>query len=637
MKRIDRIPILVTGPFLGSRDEKIISDRVRFSEWLRNYHHLDNFVRIIFPDDLSPERYDENKVTIEYKFLSEFLFKRSDSFEYILSRVVSHHFNFHLTSAAIFELGQFHSKINKGRTTVFVPEFLMAGSTPLPKTLDNLNEKYKTSEYIKTIYKKNIVYYDGASDMREEFRKLKKLKSKTGIDLMDDNLYFDSHFLSWDIHFPTIDLNKESLLKKHSKIVLNQIRKSNLFFALRKYKNNSKTISEFITYQYATGSAPKNIVRIPLRQLFIIFESFYITNKGIWKLDFKTKPMDSILLIMKNFMEYLMKNISCHPLIKTGFEIKYVFSKSRASTRDVIASFMWMIENSPIDKISESEHENFLINIWKQYLYNDEYYTFNLMRKKNGSSKKKAFREITTYSKNIYGDNRKIEQKELLNDRKKQLSISEFSFAYSKGKTIFDAIKVHSKVSSFLKIDISDFFETIYMIKSADTNDLSDFYEYKQGTVMAPINSNKYMEEFDSFINGYIKDNYGNATYTRYSDDILISFSELVHIDRLNELKYFISEELKKIRLDINENKVDMADGNEDFSIKYLGFNYRFNTQGASSWWLPTSKSRRLMNWTKNPEKFGLTKKYIQDYIRSLKDNGINYRWDKIIDAYLDV
>ena len=123
-----------------------------------------------------------------------------------------------------------------------------------------------------------------------------------------------------------------------------------------------------------------------------------------------------------------------------------------------------------------------------------------------------------------------------------------FAKAYSKHQSIFNNAKAHMYNDDFLMTDISSFFPSIN--HRTLTNRLfcelnkidKNVIKYSEcanivrdcsigtkglplGFVTSPILSNIYLKEFDGILYGKLKEmNLKNVIYTRYADDICISF-----------------------------------------------------------------------------------------------------------------
>ena len=157
---------------------------------------------------------------------------------------------------------------------------------------------------------------------------------------------------------------------------------------------------------------------------------------------------------------------------------------------------------------------------------------------------KKKYRKIVTY---VDGENLLREKHErIVSLLKQECSDSIFAKAYIEHSSIVKNAKAHMYNDIFLFFDVKDFFPSIshnYLIQrlykelnnkgNAGINSCSKLVELCSvndkglplGLVTSPILSNIYMKEFDNIIYGKLKKmGLDNIIYTRYADDIVISF-----------------------------------------------------------------------------------------------------------------
>jgi len=125
-----------------------------------------------------------------------------------------------------------------------------------------------------------------------------------------------------------------------------------------------------------------------------------------------------------------------------------------------------------------------------------------------------------------------------------------FSKGYVKGRSIYDNAKAHLYNDFFIKLDIKNFFPNIchkqlaeklhYEINKLDQDysqiSMNECLEIVEacsinsrgiplGFITSPILSNIYLNEFDAMFYGYLKKmNLKNVIYTRYADDITVSY-----------------------------------------------------------------------------------------------------------------
>lgn len=193
---------------------------------------------------------------------------------------------------------------------------------------------------------------------------------------------------------------------------------------------------------------------------------------------------------------------------------------------------------------------------------------------------------------------------------------SKFSKGYIKGCSIYDNALSHMYNDYFIMLDIKDFFPHICHKQLADKlfheiNFLNDNQISKKecnrivelcsmnsrgvplGFVTSPILSNIYLKEFDCILYGKLKSlGLDNVIYTRYVDDIVISFKtdskdclseiELAVISQINPL-------LARYGLKTNHKKTRFYNLNVSNHVRVTGVNivkdndgYRHLTVGRS-------------------------------------------------------
>lgn len=193
--------------------------------------------------------------------------------------------------------------------------------------------------------------------------------------------------------------------------------------------------------------------------------------------------------------------------------------------------------------------------------------------------KKNGYRKIVMYGKSQ-------ESIELKNFHEKANSIiikntipSKFAKAYIKDRSIIKNAKCHMYNDIFVMIDIKDFFSSINhnrMIKylwrelklsipNVSKRDCANIVKSSSitnkglatGLKLSPILSNIYLKSFDNIAYGKIRRcNIENPIYTRYADDITISFKECENYkEEIYKIIKIISDALKNIGLKINDKK----------------------------------------------------------------------------------
>ena len=153
-----------------------------------------------------------------------------------------------------------------------------------------------------------------------------------------------------------------------------------------------------------------------------------------------------------------------------------------------------------------------------------------------------------------------------------KLPVSKNATAYIKGNSIIDNAKPHYNGSSFLFLDVHDFFNSIDFEKMLGIvrkylgDELSDSdciillklcshnKTFAQGCVSSPVISNAYLYEFDLALSKLVE-TLPNGVYTRYSDDITISSSTKIPQTLVKDIQAL----LKRESLEINFKKTHFS------------------------------------------------------------------------------
>ncbi|WP_404349044.1 hypothetical protein LG311_01780 [Sutcliffiella horikoshii] len=217
-----------------------------------------------------------------------------------------------------------------------------------------------------------------------------------------------------------------------------------------------------------------------------------------------------------------------------------------------------------------------------------EWYTVKYIKKKN------KLRKIITYKDDTMREKHK-KVNEVLN---KTLLYSKFSKAYIKGTSIFENAKAHMFNDTFLKLDIKDFFNSINhkvllrilyyeMNKKFENKIVYDKNTCEKlikncsisnsgvplGLITSPALANIYLKEFDNILYGKLKMlSLENVIYTRYADDLTISFKSNPNdkeIIRLIEQQ--VVTLLKRYNLKLNEKKTKYVSLDKSNHVRVTG------------------------------------------------------------------
>ena len=148
--------------------------------------------------------------------------------------------------------------------------------------------------------------------------------------------------------------------------------------------------------------------------------------------------------------------------------------------------------------------------------------------------------------------------KTLINNMSKKLINSNIVLKYDI-KNFFDEINHDILIEKLRKLNIDTrFIEIIKLFLKVNKTDCGiaqiNDCGIIQGTSIANILSNIYMNDFDNYVERLIKKHYhADIKYIRYADDIVIALNDYKVID---ELKHSVEQYLvDKLTLNINENK----------------------------------------------------------------------------------
>lgn len=208
--------------------------------------------------------------------------------------------------------------------------------------------------------------------------------------------------------------------------------------------------------------------------------------------------------------------------------------------------------------------------------------------------KKNGYRKIVTYNNNSY-KLREFHQKIGILLYRRVLP-SKFAKAYIKKRSIIVNAKSHMYNDIFIMFDIKNFFQSInhnWLIEKL-------FYEinlnHKKkismvecaeivkscsisnkglaiGFIPSPFLANIYLKDFDNILYGNLKKlALKNVIYTRYADDLVISYKgdKACKFDDINKI---VSDSLTKFGLKLNNNKTKVIDLNKSNHVKVTGIN----------------------------------------------------------------
>lgn len=204
---------------------------------------------------------------------------------------------------------------------------------------------------------------------------------------------------------------------------------------------------------------------------------------------------------------------------------------------------------------------------------------------------KNKVRKIVTYKEN--GELRRYHEN-VVEYLTKYATNSIFAKAYIPKSSIFKNAESHMYNDIYIKMDIKNFFSNInhkYMAEclffelNKNTQiSRKECYDIVRkcsigekglplGLVSSPALANLYMKEFDGLLYGRLKRmELNNPIYTRYADDIVISFKFGKNdIEKINLIKAEVQKLLKKIHLTLNEKKTKIYMLNKSNHVRITG------------------------------------------------------------------
>ena len=204
---------------------------------------------------------------------------------------------------------------------------------------------------------------------------------------------------------------------------------------------------------------------------------------------------------------------------------------------------------------------------------------------------KNKVRKIVTYAEN--GELRKYHE-DVVTYLKKYAINSTFAKAYMPNSSIFKNAEAHMYNDVFIKMDIKNFFMSInhkYMaeclffelnkntqISKKECYDIVKKCSVGEkglplGLVSSPSLANLYLKEFDGLLYGKLKNmGLNNPIYTRYADDITISFKFGENDNmKIDTIKMEVQKLLKKVHLTLNEKKTKSYMLNKSNHVRITG------------------------------------------------------------------
>ncbi|WP_069998229.1 reverse transcriptase family protein [Cellulosilyticum sp. I15G10I2] len=207
--------------------------------------------------------------------------------------------------------------------------------------------------------------------------------------------------------------------------------------------------------------------------------------------------------------------------------------------------------------------------------------------------KKKGYRKIVSY--NVANQKLRQEHKHINKFICDETIPSKFAKAYIKNRSIILNAKMHMYNDIFIYMDIKKFFASInhtmmvnLLFKEINKRKpkiiITKDTCYKivkscaisskglaEGVIPSPTLSNIYLKEFDNILYGYLnKMHLENIRYTRYADDMIISFKDTENYNVV-DIVNAVTTLLKRYKLELNKEKTKIISLNRSNHVRLTG------------------------------------------------------------------
>ena len=578
-KIINKRPLVfLCGPFCDEKDKKdrryilrqYIGRIKRQVQYKGKYYEIEPFPLIV--DNLFDEKVLETQVNISLV-------------EEIIAACAYRNYIFLDTMSASLELGLFSNSYSKNRNIALLPNDYKYFSPSIgyfvTNTIDNSNN-------ISCVYYKNKRYNKFVNNVEVE--------NKSNKTVLKNIIGFKNN---------KIPLEIENQMKKD---FIEDIEKYSFDMAFTDKSSEKDKMYYRLKDDMFSITIPSNIL-LYLVYKYTEFEKIKVIILSYFKQNVCEKEIQFASIIYKIDKE----------LIK--YEIKTEFSYSTAEVVDNINYLITAIKNkaSGVQRYQNLEYKGIDYNITDVSFYDflgvteNEICRFIIDRhlvEKARTCKKLCIngknRKIDMYKNNSEGYTLRVEHEKIKDILESLVEFNDNTYAYIKNRSAKECVLQHIDSKYFLKLDISDFFGSVkkrllkkiirmhfcrdcveqyeeimlgekycYNSEYIDTWDGIDeilsicFVKGKLplGLVTSPVLSNIYM----SFLDSRVRQRFPELTYTRYSDDILISSPSEFDAE---DIKNFIVKELSYLKLNINNKKTKkliLKDTGDH--VKFLGIN----------------------------------------------------------------
>lgn len=282
----------------------------------------------------------------------------------------------------------------------------------------------------------------------------------------------------------------------------------------------------------------------------------------------------------------------------------------------------------------------------------DDWYEVRYIRTKN------KVRKIITYG--IDDQGYRDYHNKVVSFLQKYTKDSIFAKAYTKKSSIGKNAQAHMYNDIFIKMDVKDYFNSInhqYMAaclyREINKNTSISYRECCEvvkkcsvsdkgiplGLVSSPALANLYLKEFDGLFYGYIKTlGLNNPIYTRYADDLVVSYKDEKISDEINKLIIETATVLlKRFHLILNKKKTRVVNIRVSNHVKITGVNvirseknYRHLSVGNK---LKNELYWKMLDAYDHPEKYSIQElnklKGMLSFVLSIEKRGVDQLYSK--------
>jgi len=575
--------VFLCGPFYDSKDRR--DRRTILRKYLSNYQ---------FDIRYEGKRYGIQPfaLIIDNVFNNEELEKKQNItlIEEIVAACAYKNYIFVDTMSTTLELGLFPNSYSQNKTTALLPKdyelFRPSVGYFVTETIKKSNNislcVYRNRRVNKVVKKQgqktvieNLVAFQ-TSKVPVEIEKEIKKDFSADIEKFTIRIEFTETLEEGKIPFR---VSEEGV----KLIVLPRI----LFYFVEKFGTKAKIINELCSYfgKYVCESRPD------------LVGEYYRITKGELKLTLESVFQYSIDDVINN-MSYLIDAIGVR---NNGIQQSY----TRLKYVPVKESWSYGIQHiSQLFGFGNKEYKE-VIRLCK----NISKAVTSKRLVLNGKS-----RNITMYACNFEGYELRNVHVKFVKRLQKLILLQPYSYAYKENCSTLQCVEQHIDNKYFLKLDIKDFFNSISkremnkILKCHLCDNGMDAYKdnvinkkstYRSaiirswngieyilnfcfvngklplGLVSSPFFSNIYMDFFDKRFH----EKFPELTYTRYSDDMLVSSSTKINS---KDVLDFVAEELSYLHLKINRKKLreHYLENNGDH-MKFLGLNIVLGEDGT--------------------------------------------------------